>query len=126
MSAPVLVLLVIASAVLVVEFTLTAAAGLALLPQGIERFSSLTGITPSPVTYRLLGVLALAAVIAILAGIWWPSAALVGAAYCAALALFTLGRQLMRGQRGRELFAYSLFLASALVVIVIRAVEVAS
>jgi DoxX-like family len=122
MPAPVLVLLIAASAVLVVEFGMTAAAGLAAYPPGIERFAHLTGLTPSPLVYRVLGLLALAGVVGVIAGIWWPAAAIAGATYFALLAGFTLVRQVSRGQRRGDLVAYALYLVSALVVIAIRAV----
>jgi hypothetical protein len=122
----VVILLAIASAVLVVEFSLTAVAGMFQLRSGMERFVQLTGITPQPQAYRVLGVLALAAVIGIVAGIRWPGAALAGATYCALLAIFTLLRQVTRGQRGSALYPYSLYLVCALIVIVVRAAEIAS
>lgn len=117
---PALVLLVVASAVLVVEFLMTAAAGLVLLPQGVERFAHLTGVTPGPVAYRVMGGFALAGVAGVVAGTWMPALAVPAAAYFALLSGFTLVRQLQRGQRGRDVFAYSLFLASALVVLAVR------
>ena len=63
MPVAALVLLAAASFVLLVEFSLTAVAGLAAYRPGIERFASLTGITPSPPVYRLLGLLTLIAVV---------------------------------------------------------------
>jgi hypothetical protein len=116
-------LLLVASAVLVVEFLLTAAAGLLVLAQGVERFAHLTGLTPSPTGYRLMGLLALAGVAGIIAGIWRPVLAVPAAAYFAVLSGFTVVRQLQRGQRGRELLAYTLFLISALIVLAVRASE---
>lgn len=121
MPPPVLVLLVAASAVLVVEFLMTAAAGLLVLPQGVDRFTHLTGFTPSPLVYRVLGMLALAGVAGIVAGAWRPEPTIAAAAYFVLLTGFTLVRQVQRGQRGRELFAYLLFLTSALVVLTVRA-----
>ncbi len=115
--------LVAASAVLVVEFGMTAAAGLAAYPAGIERFAHLTGLTPSRAVYRGLGVLALLGVAGVIAGAWRPPLALAGASYFALLAGFTLIRQVQRGQRGQDLFAYGLFLASALVVIALQALR---
>lgn len=121
MSALILVLVIGASAVLVVEFLLTAAAGLFVYRPGIERFAYLTGFTPSPLVYRALGLLALIGIAGIIAGAWQPVPAVVAAAYFTVLAAFTLVRQVQRGQRGRELFAYTLFLVSALIVLAIRA-----
>jgi hypothetical protein len=112
--------LIAASLVLVVEFSLTAAAGLALYGPGIERFADLTGVTPSPLVYRTLGLLALLGVIGVIAGIWRPAVAVVAAAYFALVAGFTLVRQVQRGRRGRHLVAYSVFLVSALVVLVLQ------
>lgn len=120
-----IILLAAASIVLVVELSLTAIAGLAVYRPGIERFASLTGITPSPPVYRLLGLLALIALVGVVAGIWRPLAAVVAAVYFALIAGFTLTRQVQRGQRGQELFAYSLFLGSSLVVLVVQAIRAA-
>jgi len=121
MSVLIIFLVIGASAVLVVEFLLTAAAGLFAYRPGIERFAHLTGFTPSPFAYRALGVLALFGVAGIIAGAWRPVLAVLAASYFAVLAAFTLVRQVQRGQRGQELFAYTLFLVSALIVVVVRA-----
>jgi hypothetical protein len=120
MPAGELVVLAAASLVLVVEFSLTAVAGLALYGPGVERFAQLTGITPQPLVFRTLGLLALIGVAGVVAGIWLPAAAVAAAAYFALLAGFTLVRQVQRGQRGQALVAYSLFLVSALAVLVIQ------
>jgi len=106
--------------VLVVEFSLTAAAGLAAYPPGRERFTQLTGLAPRPVVYRGLGLLSLLSVAGLIAGFWWPPLAIGAAAYLALLSGFTLVRQLQREQRGRDLFAYGLFLVCALVVIAVH------
>lgn len=119
-ALPALVLLILASAVLVLEFGMTAAAGLAGYQGGLDRFTALTGLTPSRAVYRGLGLLALLGVICVILGFWKPPLALPGAAYFALLSAFTLTRQLQRGQRGRELLAYTLFLACALLVIALR------
>lgn len=119
-----LVVLAAASVVLVAEFSLTAFAGLAVYGPGLERFTRLTGMTPSPLVYRVLGLLALLGVVGVIAGIWSPPAAVAAAAYFVLLTAFTLVRQVQRGQRGRQLFAYSLFLASAVVVLVAQALRV--
>ena len=121
MPVLIIVLVVGASAVLVVEFLLTAAAGLFAYRPGIERFAHLTGFTPSPLVYRALGVLDLIGVAGIIAGAWRPVLAVLAASYFAVLAAFTLVRQVQRGQRGQELFAYTLFLVSALIVVAVRA-----
>lgn len=121
MPAAVLVVLLGASAVLVVEFLMTAAAGLAGLRQGMERFTHLTGLAPGRSVYRALGALALLGVAGIVAGLRWPALAIAGAAYFALLSGFTLVRQARRGQRGGELFPYALFLTSSAAVIAIRA-----
>ncbi|HKF15612.1 MAG TPA: hypothetical protein VKF14_00180 [Candidatus Dormibacteraeota bacterium] len=121
MSVLILVMVIGASAVLVVEFLLTAAAGLFVYRPGIERFAHLTGLTPSPLVYRTLGLLALIGVAGIIAGAGRPFLAVVAASYFAVIAAFTLVRQVQRGQRGQELFAYALFLVSALMVVAVRA-----
>jgi hypothetical protein len=121
MPAPLLVLLIAASFVLVVEFLLTAVAGLIVYQPGIDRFAQLTGLTPSPLVYRVMGLLALAGVAGIIGGGWRPALAVVAAAYFALVAAFTLARQFQRGQRGQALLPYSLFLLSAVIVVAIRA-----
>lgn len=123
MPGAALVALATASFVLVVEFGLTAFAGLTVYRPGVERFAQLTGITPAPLVYRALGLLALAGVGGVIAGVWQPAAAVPAAAYFALVAGFTLVRQVQRGQRGQELFAYSLFLVSALTVLAIQALR---
>lgn len=120
MSTLILVLVIGASAVLVVEFLLTAAAGLFVYRPGIERFAHLTGFTLSLPAYRALGLVALIGVAGIIAGAWRPVLAVVAATYFAVVAAFTLVRQVQRGQRGRELLAYTLFLVLALIVVAIR------
>jgi len=118
-----LVVLVVASVVLVGEFGLTAMAGLTVYEPGVRRFAHLTGITPSPLIYRALGLLALVGVAGVIAGIWCPPMAAAAAAYFALVAGFTLVRQVQRGQRGQELVAYSLFLVSALAVLALQVVR---
>src|SRR5258707_1134522 len=115
----ILILLIAASAVLVVEFSMTAAAGMIVFRPGVERFADLTGFIPRPLVYRILGILALFGVAGIISGAWWPVPAVAAAVYFALLSGFTLVRQVQRGQRGRALFAYTLFLVSALIVIAI-------
>lgn len=115
-------LLALASLVLVVEFLLTAAGGILTLAQGRERFEHLTGLRPGPPVQRLMGLAALAGVVGIALGYVWPVAALIAACYFALLTGFTLIRQLQRGQRGGELFAYGLFLACSLIVVAARLV----
>jgi hypothetical protein len=114
------VILTVASLVLVAEFLLTAAGGLFALAQGRDRFQHLTGLRPGPAAQRVMGGVALLGVIGVGLGYRWPVAAVIAAAYFALLTGFTLVRQLQRGQRGGELFAYSLFLACSLVVIAAR------
>lgn len=120
MPAPVLILLIAASTVLVAEYLLTAAAGLAAYGPGMERFAQLTGYSPNPEVHRALGVLALIGVLGIILGMRWSPLAIVAGIYFAGVAGFTLVRQLQLGQRGRELLPYSLFLACAVVVIVVH------
>jgi hypothetical protein len=119
----VLVVLVVASVVLVGEFSLTAMSGLLVYEPGRERFTHLTGITPSPLAYRALGLLALIGVAGVVAGIWCPQMAAVAAAYFGCVAGFTLVRQVQRGQRGQALVAYALFLVSALAVLALQIVR---
>lgn len=123
MIAALVVVLVVASVVLVGEFSLTAMAGLTVYEPGVERFAQLTGIRPSPLAYRALGLLALAGMAGVIAGVWCPQMAAAAAAYFAVVAGFTLVRQVQRGQRGQALIAYSLFLASALAVLALQVVR---
>jgi hypothetical protein len=122
-SAALVVVLVVASVVLVGEFSLTAMSGLVVYEPGMERFTQLTGITPAPLVYRALGLFALIGVAGVIAGAWCPQMAVVAAAYFAFVAGFTLVRQVQRGQRGRALVAYSLFLVSALAVLALQTVR---
>lgn len=121
MQAPIAILLIAASLVLMAEFLMAAVAGLVVFQPGVDRFAHLTGMALSPPVYRLLGLLALLGVAGIVAGARWPALAIAGAAYFALVAGFTLLRQVQRGQRGRELLPYTLFLVSALLVITITA-----
>jgi hypothetical protein len=114
------VILAAASLVLVAEFLLTAAGGLFAMAQGRERFEHLTGLRPGPVAQRLMGLVALLAAAGVALGYLWPAAAVAAACYLALLTGFTLVRQLQRGQRGGELFAYGLFLLCSLIVIAAR------
>ena len=98
-------------------------AGLTVYEPGVERFAHLTGITRSPLAYRVLGLLALTGVAGVIAGIWCPPMAAVAAAYFALVAGFTLVRQVQRGQRRQELVAYSLFLGSVLAVLALQVVR---
>lgn len=92
------------SAVLGVEFLLTAAAGLAVYRAGIQRFAQLTSIALSPVPDRILALLALVGVGGIIAGFWRPGWAVAAAIYFALLTGFTPVCQMQRGQRGQELW----------------------
>jgi hypothetical protein len=56
---------------------------------------------------------------AILVGVWMPAVGIVGAAWEAALFGWVLWRQVRHGDRGGALFAYSLFTALAVAVVVI-------
>jgi uncharacterized membrane protein YphA (DoxX/SURF4 family) len=110
----------VASAVLVVEFTLAGIAGVAGMAAGRERLAQLTRQKINPRFLFVLGLLELAGVAAVIAGFRYPGAAVVAALFFAAVAGTVLTLQVVHGDRGTALIAYSLFFTSALVLLASR------
>ncbi|HSV68378.1 MAG TPA: DoxX family protein [Mycobacteriales bacterium] len=111
----------IASAVLILELILSAIAMLSGMEAGLARFAELTRATPPRWLQLTLGTLDVAGVAGIIAGFWQPGWAVAAAAYFALFTGVVLYLQLTHGDRGGSLFAYGLFFACAVVVVVTRA-----
>jgi hypothetical protein len=113
---------------LLLEVVPSALAGLSRFPAGVERLDGLTrlGLRQGRRQWVVpfLGVLHTAASAALIAGIWRPTYGLAGAATEAAVFGWVLIRQLLAGDRGRALFAYTLFLSWALAVLVVAALRI--
>ena len=112
---------------LLLEVLPSAVAQLARFQPGITRLDSLTrlGLTEGRNLWVLpfLGTVHLVGAIAVLAGLWFPPVGVAGAALEAAVFGWVLSRQLQAGDRGGSLFAYSLFTAMALAVLVVDALS---
>lgn len=118
------ILTVVASVVLIIEFTLAAVANLTGMPAAVARFRELTGHTLTRVAMLGVGLLDAVGLAGVIAGFWYPVAGVVGAALLAGYALAVLVGQYRRGTRSaREYLAYGLFLACAVLVVVGRAAE---
>lgn len=112
---------------LLLEVLPSAVAQLARFQPGITRLDSLTrlGLTEGRNLWVLpfLGTVHLVGTIAVLAGLWFPPVGVAGAALEAVVFGWVLSRQLQAGDRGGSLFAYSLFTAMALAVLVVDALS---
>lgn len=112
---------------LLLEVVPSALAALTRFGPGVERLDGLTrlglreGRRPWLVT--AVGVLHTAATVAVLVGIWRPGYGVAGGAAETAFFCWVLFRQVRAGDRGRDLFAYTLFASWALAVLVVAAVR---
>lgn len=112
---------------LLLEVVPSALAGLTRFEPGAARLDRLTrlGLRQGRHTWVVpfLGVVHSLAAAALIAGVRSPGWAVAGAAAEAGVFGWVLLRQLRAGDRGRELFAYALFLSWALAVLVVAAVR---
>lgn len=115
------------TALLLLESLPSALAGLTGFAPGVERLDGLTrlGLREGRRRWvvRFLGVVHSLACAALIAGIWSPAYGLAGAAVEAVVFGWVLVRQLRHGDRGRALFAYTLFLSWSLAVLAVTAVR---
>jgi hypothetical protein len=110
------VLVVLFSTLLLAEFL--AAAIHLLAARSVNRFTGLTGLGLR-VGY-LFGVIDLVGSGTVILGFSIGAFSYVGAAIFAAVCLFVLGRQVQRGQRGRALAPYSVYLSWAVLLVAFR------
>jgi hypothetical protein len=118
---------VVLTVALLLETLPSAVVGLARARVGLTRLDQLTRLGVLDGRRRwvppLLGAVHLVASAAVIAGLWWPPAAMAGAAAEAAVFGWVLYRQLQHGDRGRALGAYLLFLTLAAAVLVAAALR---
>lgn len=116
---------VAATVLLLLEVVPSAVVALLRARPGLERLDELTRLGTlrgrSLWVVTLLGVLHTAATGALLAGLWTPRVGVAGATLEAVVFTWYLSRQLRAGDRGRSLFAYSLFLTMSLAVLAVDA-----
>ena len=95
-------------------------AGLTRLDQ-LTRLGLLEGRNLAVAT--LLGAVHAVGSAAVIAGLWLPAVGVAGAALETVTFGWVLSRQLQHGDRGRALFAYTLFAAMALAVLIVNALR---
>jgi len=110
----------IASAVLILEFSLSAIANLSVMQVSIDRWSALTRTSPSKEFMFAMGLLDLLGVVGVVVGFWQPKPAIVAGAFFALLSAFVLFRQVGGGDRLGALLPYALFLSAAVVTVATR------
>lgn len=112
---------------LLLEVLPSAVAQLTRARAGLERFDELTrlGVLEGRRLWvlTLLGTLHTLGAVAVLTGLRHPPLGVAGAALEAGIFAWVLLCQLRHGDRGRALFAYALFVAMALAVLVVDAVR---
>ena len=111
------------SALLILEFSLSAISMISVMQTAVDRFSTLTRTTPGPRLVVLIGLLDLIGVVAVIAGFWRPWPAVPAGVFFALLSGFVLFRQITGGDRGSDLLPYTLFLSAAVVLVITRLAE---
>jgi hypothetical protein len=123
----VFVLAVVLTVLLLLEVVPSALAALTRFGPGVERLDGLTrlGLREGRNLWVLpaAGLLHAAATAAVLAGTGWPAYGIAGGAAETLFFGWVLLRQLRHGDRGRELFAYSLFTSWAAAVAAVAALR---
>jgi hypothetical protein len=118
---------IVLTILLLLETVPSALAGLLRAKAGLTRLDGLTrlGLLDGRNLWvvPLLGLLHLAAAVAVLVGLASPAAGVAGAALEAAIFGWVLTRQVRAGDRGRPLGAYTLFTVMALAVLVVDALR---
>ena len=119
---------IVLTVLLLLETLPSAAAGLSRAKVGLARLDQLTrlGLLDGRNLWvpTLLGTVHLVGSAAVIAGLFVPAVAVVGAGLEAAAFGWVLSRQLSCGDRGRALGAYLLFAALAVAVLVVAALRV--
>ena len=118
---------VVLTILLLLETVPSAVAGLLRAKAGLTRLDGLTRLGlldgRNQWVVPLLGLLHLAAAVAVVVGLAVPAAGVAGAAVEAAVFGWVLTRQVRAGDRGRALGAYTLFAAMALAVLLVDALR---
>src|SRR5580704_5785579 len=126
-GAPMFVLAVALTVLLLLETLPSAVAGLTRYRAGLTRLDQLTrlGLLQGRNLWiaSLLGAVHLAGSAAVIAGLFLPALGVAGAGLEAAAFGWVLSRQLRHGDRGRALGAYVLFTSLALAVLIVDAVR---
>ncbi|MEV7393246.1 MULTISPECIES: hypothetical protein [unclassified Streptomyces] len=117
----------VVTSLLLLEVVPSALAALTRFGPGVERLDKLTrlGLREGKVAWLVpaAGVLHTLATVALLVGIWHPAWGLVGAAAEAVFFGWVLARQLRFDDRGKALFAYSLFASWSVLVLLVATVR---
>jgi hypothetical protein len=120
-----LVLAIVVTILLLLESLPSAVAGLVRSKAGMTRLDGLTrlGLLDGQRLWVVpaLGAIHLAGSAGVVAGIWIPAAGVAGASIEAVVFGWVLSRQVRKGDRGRALGAYVLFLVMALAVLAVDA-----
>jgi hypothetical protein len=120
-----LVLAIVVTVLLLLESLPSAVAGLVRSKAGMTRLDGLTrlGLLDGRRLWVVpaLGAIHLAGSAGVVAGIWIPAAGVAGASIEAVVFGWVLSRQVRKGDRGRALGAYVLFLVMALAVLAVDA-----
>jgi hypothetical protein len=121
------VLAIVLTVLLLLETIPSAVADLARTRAGLTRLDELTrlGVLEGRnlAVASLLGVVHAIGSAAVIAGIWVPAVGVAGAGLEAVTFGWVLSRQLRHGDRGGALFAYTLFTAMALAVLIVNALR---
>jgi hypothetical protein len=111
----------IASALVILEFSLQALGMLTHMEAQLVQFAAVTGHRPSRSLTLTLGVLDVLGVAGTVAGFWEPVWAVLAGAFFTVFTGIMLGIQLRRGNRGMLLNTGILFFVSALLLLISRA-----
>jgi hypothetical protein len=123
------ILAVVLTVILLLESAPSAGAGLLRAEAGMRRLDGLTrlGLFEGRNLWivPVLGWVHLAGSAAMIAGLWAPAVGVAGAAVEVSAFGWVLSRQLQAGDRGRELFAYTLFATLSVAVLAVDAARLA-
>jgi hypothetical protein len=111
----------VASALVILEFSLQALGMLTHMDAQLVQFAAVTGHRPSRSLTLTLGVLDVLGVAGVVAGFWTSSWAVLAGAYFVLFTGVMLGIQLRRGNRGMLLNTGILFFGSAVLLLISRA-----
>jgi hypothetical protein len=121
------VLAIVLTVLLLLETIPSAVADLTRTRAGLTRLDELTrlGVLEGRnlAVASLLGAVHAIGSAAVIAGIWVPAAGVAGAGLETVTFGWVLSRQLRHGDRGGALFAYTLFTAMALAVLIVNALR---
>ncbi|MER5435296.1 DoxX family protein [Streptomyces sp. NPDC002588] len=113
----------LASALVILEFSLQALGMLTHMEAQLVQFDAVTGRRPSRSLTLLLGLLDVVGVAGVIAGFWESVWAVLAGVYFVVFTGIMLGIQLRRGNRGMLLNTGILFFGSAVLLVISRALS---